>query len=235
MNDMHDEKIRALILSGANNHDWKRSSPFVKSLLESSGRFEADITEDPASALANAENLARYGLIFDDYNGDDWGEPARSNFLNAVKGGTGLVVLHAGNNAFVGWAEFEKAIGLQWGPTCTHTRYYEFPVTIRMKDHPITEGIGEFTIMDELYCLLENRQNSTFDVLATAYSDPNQRGTDRDEPVAITLTYGKGRVFQSMLGHIGREFSDTPLTPTYGNPNFQKLLLRGSMWASRLI
>ncbi|MFN7927859.1 MAG: hypothetical protein U0Y68_07915 [Blastocatellia bacterium] len=38
-------------------------------------------------------------------------------------------------------------------------------------------------------------------VLATAYSDPSNRGTGRDEPMLMVLSYGKGRIFHTALGH----------------------------------
>jgi hypothetical protein len=34
------EKLRLLILSGANNHDWKSTTPVLKSMYESSGYVE---------------------------------------------------------------------------------------------------------------------------------------------------------------------------------------------------
>ena len=38
-------------------------------------------------------------------------------------------------------------------------------------------------------------------VLATAYSDPSNNGTGRDEPQLMVLSYGKGRVFHTTMGH----------------------------------
>jgi hypothetical protein len=38
-------------------------------------------------------------------------------------------------------------------------------------------------------------------VLATAHSDPNNKGTGRDEPSLVVVNYGKGRVFHTTMGH----------------------------------
>ena len=40
-----------------------------------------------------------------------------------------------------------------------------------------------------------------FTVLATAWSDPANAGSGRDEPQLMTLRYGRGRVFHTTLGH----------------------------------
>ena len=39
------------------------------------------------------------------------------------------------------------------------------------------------------------------DLLATAHSDPANKGTDQDEPMLLTVKYGKGRVFHTAMGH----------------------------------
>ena len=38
-------------------------------------------------------------------------------------------------------------------------------------------------------------------VLATAYASPEHGGSGRHEPMLFTVTYGKGRIFHSPMGH----------------------------------
>ena len=68
------------------------------------------------------------------------------------------------------------------------------------------------------------------DLLYTAYSFPEQKGSGREEPLVFTVQYGKGRVFHIMLGHCGDSLEDNPAMQCAG---FQTLLLRGSEWCAK--
>ncbi len=106
-------KIKTLLITGLNNHDWERSAPYCKDLLEKSGKFEVTLTEDPETLMEDAGAIADYQLLFCDYNkSPGWSETAKANFEAAVRNGTGLVILHASDNAFTGWVEYEKMVGL---------------------------------------------------------------------------------------------------------------------------
>jgi len=121
-------KIRVLLLTGANNHDWQRSAPFCKDLLERSGKFRVTLTETPSAVLEHSAIGEDYDLLFMDYNGPEWTEAAKANFEAAVAEGVGLVILHAADNAFAGWIEFEKMVGLLWREGTGHGQFHEFEV-----------------------------------------------------------------------------------------------------------
>ena len=57
-------------------------------------------------------------------------------------------------------------------------------------------------------------------VLATALAEG---GSERHEPVLMTISYGKGRVFHTVMGH-----SHTSM----GGVAFQETLIRGTEWAA---
>ena len=75
---------------------------------------------------------------------------------------------------------------------------------------------------DELYERLRGPATN-MTVLATAYADPEQRGTARHEPMAMTIEYGEGRVFHTPMGHADYSMECT---------GFITMFQRGTEWAA---
>ena len=75
---------------------------------------------------------------------------------------------------------------------------------------------------DELYDSLRGPAEDMH-ILATAYSDPQYQGTARHEPMMMTLTYGSGRVFHTVLGHADYSMKCVGFVTT---------LQRGTEWAA---
>jgi type 1 glutamine amidotransferase len=229
------KEVKVLIITGDHGHDWRKTTPFLKDLLNKAGH-KVEVTEAPAKDLT-ADNLAKYDVLVLNYRNTPkgakenpasvWTDENKKAFTEAVKGGKGLVVYHHASSAFVGDdafdKEFEKIIAGGWRKQGNHGKMHEFTVTMR-KDHPITKGIEMFKHgRDELY------QNSVItsgsEVLATAYSDKDKdpKNTGKHEPVVWVSTYGKGRVCENVLGH------DVEAMKSAG---FQTLLIRCVEWAA---
>ena len=221
--------IETMLLTGANNHDWKRSAPFFKKLLEDTGHFRVDLTEDPSGSLGDRSALGRYGLFFLDYNGESWSDDARTNFIEAVREGIGVTILHASDNAFPGWVAYEEMCGVCWREGSAHGRFHEFDVKIIDPDHPVTRDLPNLKDHpDELYHNLHPQHGAPYHILATAYSDPATGGSGKDEPMVVVKTFGQGRIFHDILGHVWEGGDMSALE----DPQFQNLLIRGCEWAA---
>lgn len=224
-------KIPVLVISGANNHDWEWTHESLRAILADSGKFDVDLTLDPSQTLADAAGLARYQAFVLDYNGPRFGDAAEKNFLAAVRTGTGVAVIHAANNAFPGWVEYEKLVGRMWRDGTGHGKFHEFHVNVIDRDHPITRDLADFgRHPDELYHRLVRMHGAQPRVLATAFSAAETGGTGENEPMILVDQYGQGRVFHTPLGHVWRGSEDS--RRSHLDPPFRALVVRGTEWAA---
>jgi uncharacterized protein len=247
------DKLRALIIDGQNNHEWKTTTPLIKQALESSGRFKVDVATSPAAGQDMSgfrPHFADYDVIVSNYNGEPWSKEANKDFETYVAAGGGFVSVHAANNAFPEWPDYNRMIGLGgwYGRTEKHGPYFylddngktvrdtspgsgghhgpqhEFQIRTRDAKHPIMRGLPELWMhaKDELYDSLRGPAENLH-ILATAYSAPEYDGTRRHEPMLMTLDYGKGRVFHTVLGHADYSMNCIGFITT---------LQRGTEWAA---
>lgn len=225
--DSAGHKIKALILTGANNHDWKSTTPLLKRIYEESGRFTVDVTEDPPSAL-KASNLAKYDVLVGNWaawpkvTGHQWGAEGEKAFADYIKKGGGFALFHAASATFQDWPEYQQIAGGTWDTNKTgHGAIHEFEVKVVDAGHPVTRGLAGFKISDELWHRTGFQTN--VHVLCEAFSAKEKGGSGQMEPVAITTSFGMGRGFYNVLGHD---------TNAMNNPGWQALMLRGTEWAA---
>ena len=219
--------VRVLILSGQNNHDWRATTPAIKSLYEKSGRFAVDVSEN-VPAL-EGKDFAPYDVIALNYTtypkvkGHRWPAATEKAFLDYIAAGHGLVLFHAASTAWNDWPEFANLIGLTWEMGKSgHGQHHSYTVRIVDREHPVTRGMSDFQhLPDELY----HRQllHATGHVLATAYSDKTRGGSGAQEPMVVVTELGRGRVFHVAMGHDVRSMRGA---------GFQTLMLRGTEWAA---
>lgn len=245
--DRHE--IKVLIIDGQNNHRWEATTPVLVEALEQAGIFAVDVATSPARGEDMSgfrPDFSKYDVVLSNYNGDPWPPETREAFLAFVEGGGGFVVVHAANNAFADWEDYNRLIGLGgWGgrtkssgpyiyfdegrvvrdtttdgPGGSHGPRHEFQVVVREKNHPVTRGMPSAWMhtRDELYDSLRG-PGSQMRVLATAYS----RKSGRHEPMIMTIQYGQGRVFHTPMGH------DVQAMKCVG---FVTTLRRGTQWAA---
>lgn len=215
------QKVRVLLITGddVGAHKWQEMSAATRQVLDDSGKFEVKVVED-LSPLDSAAGLKNYDLIFltrYDRKGAI-SDTAKQNLLDFVKGGKGFAVSHLASASFPEWSEFQKLCGRYWVMKKSgHGPRSVFTAKIADKAHPITKGMADFQTDDELYAKLFG--DTPIHVLVEADSDWSKK----TEPLAFTLTYGKGRVFHEAFGHDGKAIK---------NPPVAKLIVQGCEWAA---
>ncbi len=251
------KKIKVLIVDGQNNHEvWPKSTIMMKQYMEETGLFEVDIERTihtwkaerekdflPLAGVGATQDLKepktdpdfspkfkKYDVVVSNFGWQaaEWPEKTQKALEDYMKAGGGFVSVHAADNSFPDWLEYNKMIGLGgWGDrnekngpyiyynnegelvrdetpgsAGAHGSQHLIPVTVRDVNHPITKGMPEvwMTAKDECYAKLRGPgENMT--ILATGKDMSGKAPTDRHEPMLMVLTYGKGRIFHTTLGH----------------------------------
>jgi len=246
------EKTKVLIVDGQNNHNYKAMTPFMKEQLEKSGLFSVDVSTTPPAPAKPAKNetpeqaaerekknealkaqwdqwrpkFKDYKVVLSNYNGESWPADVNGAFEDYVKGGGGVYVVHAANNAFSGWTEYDLMIGLGWrgnkygdrlyydeagklqrsasgdGPGAGHGAQHEYKIALRDPEHPIVKGMPPVWMhaADELYHGQRGPAKNML-ILASAFDDKSKGGTGVHEPMLWVIPYGEGKVVTNVMGH----------------------------------
>ncbi len=249
-------KVMLLTGRTDNSHKWEVTSPYLKATLDHQKVFTTDVVLIPAPGKAFDEfvpEFSKYQVVVLDMNMPEWNEKAKTAFVDFVQKGGGVVVIHEANNAFPNWKEYNQITALggwgnrnekdgpyyYWkdgkyvtdhspGSGGAHGQRVPYVVNIRDTEHPITKGLPTKWLHqnDELYGNLRGPAQNIH-VLATAFSSKETGGTGKEEPVFFTVTYGKGRVFQTVMGHTGADYADS-----VEDVGFQVTFSRGVEWAA---
>jgi len=216
-------KIRVLMMTGQNNHDWKTTTPALEELVEADGKFELVIDKSPwefgPDAFDGFDVVLSNWSVWPKVAYDPWPDDTKAAFLDYVRGGGGLVVFHAGSSVHYEFPEFQALVGRTWMKGKTwHGPKHEFEVSF-VGDHPITRGVEPFRIFDELW--RDMVETGPYELHAVADTAGDKRDQGPDAPMLMTTKLGQGRGVNLVIGHD---------TKSIANAGFQTLFLRSLEW-----
>ncbi len=152
-------RTKVLLITGG--HGFERD-PFLKVFSENPS-IEMTHAEH-ASGTANAyerKDLFDYDAIVLYDMPKEITDAQKARFMGLLERGIGLVVLHHALVSYQHWPDYERIIGGRYpeadgkgGVVSDEVGYkhgVKVSVEILAKDHPVTAGLGNFTIDDEIY------------------------------------------------------------------------------------
>jgi len=220
-----DQKIKTLVVTGGHGFE---AGPFFK-MFEDNPRlaFTRAAHDKNSATVYDRDDLFDYDVIVLYDMPRVITDTQKEKFLALFKKGIGLVVLHHALAAFQDWPEYATMIGGHYDEpnpekpgTVTEKAGYqhdvEMPIVIVAREHPITAGLKDFTITDEIYWGFRVQP----DVTALITTTQPKSG----KPLGWYRTQGKSRVVYLQLGHGPSAFND---------PNYRTLLAQSIAWTSK--
>ena len=211
--------MNVLILSGS-NHGFAATAPVIHEFLSSYDDLSVALDDDKdvlASDGLRDFDVLVHGTGFTRGERQEDGTvqqvpvltPAQEEGLfDFVAGGKGLVGIHG-----TAWCIGGKAVDLIGGHANWHPPGLTFTVDIIDSDHPVTQGVPDFDVEDEIYM---SAWDPAIRILATA------EWSGKQHPLAWVKSYGEGRVFYTALGHG---------PGTFARLGMQQMMVQGVQWA----
>ena len=251
------EKIQVLIVDGFSNHDWAQTSTVVKPILQKSDLFHISVSTSQSDIGSNAwrnwnPEFGNYDVVIQNTNNIQdttlkWPEHVEKNLMKYLKSGGGLYILHSANNAYPHWQEYDTVIGLGWRP-----KEFGFALQVAedgeikkippgegrgtyhgprndekihvLKEHPINKGMPKIWKTPDME-LYKYARGPAKNLTVLSYAIESE--TNIKWPVEWVVKYGKGRVYNSSMGHLWKG----DIYPVgYRCVGFQTTLIRAAEW-----
>jgi uncharacterized protein len=211
---------RIVIVTGDDypGHRWRETAPQLAAILRADPRLEVTIVESPA--LLGSSLLQYFHAVvlhLKNYHERMPTDEAQCTALaEYVRSGRGLLVTHFACGAFQEWAGYAALAGRVWNPQLRgHDPYGPFVVRVADRAHPITRGLADFEVTDELYTCLDGQ--TPIHTLCEATSQVDKLSY----PLAFTVGAGAGRICHCVLGHD---------LNAYNAPGLRDLYRRAGAW-----
>lgn len=219
-----EAKIKTLVVTGG--HGFQKE-PFFKMFADNGEiEFTAAAHAKTNATVYEREDLLTYDVVVLYDMPQKITEAQKAKFMALFDKGVGLVVLHHALVSYQNWPEYEQIIGGRYqepdpnkGGVVTEAVGWkhdvDIPVTIVATNHPITAGVNDFMIHDEIYWGYRVGRDVT-PLISTTHPKSGK-------PLAWARTQGRSRVVYLQLGH-GKE--------AFENANYRRLLAQSIRWTA---
>jgi type 1 glutamine amidotransferase len=209
-----------VVWGGWEGHQPKQTVDlFIPWLVERG--FDVEVSHS-LDAYLDAEKMRGLSLVVQAITMGQITPQQEKGLLDAIRGGVGLAGWHGGlSDAFRANPEYEFMVGGSWA---AHPGgVIDYDVHIVKRDDPATKGLADFRMHSEQYYMLVD---PGVDVLATTTFSGKAVASIEGVvmPVVWKKLYGKGRIFNSTLGHVAADFAV---------PEALEIMKRGMLWAAR--
>ena len=205
------ETLSTLVFVGTegSSHDHEKHGRFLTELLSKEKNILAEFSRDYSILVSGLKEFHTV-LCYTDVGA--LSDSQEKGLLGYIERGGGFFGLHTADASFRENQGYHTMLN---GFFDGHSPYMDFTVTIVDPGDPITRGLSDFSVTDELHYLKHDLSLSHH--LMQAY-DPT---SDKNHVMAYRHLYGQGRVFFFALGH------DEAVME---NVVFQEVVRRGVRW-----
>jgi len=213
------EPIKAVLWVGGFAHEFEKYAEILTATLPQQVPIELQVVRN-GSFLDSAKATDLHVILMDHCYKSTEGvltEPEKEKLLALVRGGVGVVAIHASYYSFLDWDGFHRLFGTRWidhGEVDVH-----LAVTFVDREHPVTADLpGSIEVHSELY--RSEPLAKDCHLLARA----SENGANQQYPSVWTRMYGQGRVVVILPGH---------WPDAYEKDGFQRLIANSAAWAAR--
>lgn len=203
------QNTNVLIITGG--HDFNRTA-FFEMFHEMDGITFHESQHPKANDMYGSPMADLYDVFvfYDMY--DQISDSQKEDLVTLLEEGKGMVFLHHSLVSYQDWDEFTDIIGgkyhasegvFQGEPVepSTFKHDVEVSVTIADEQHPVTQGLSSFTIIDEVY--------GGFSVMPDVHTLLKTDHPASTETIAWTHHYENSRIVYIQLGHDEKAFENT--------------------------
>jgi len=218
------QKTEVLVVTGGHDFDRQAFAGLFDSLEQI---VWEELVQPKANQLMLETGFEKYDVLafydmFQEISNDE-----QAAFLKLLEQGKPMLFLHHALVSYQEWDEFQNIVGGRYydqerykntpeNGFSTYLHDTNIPVRLLAPEHPVTSGLKDFTLFDEVY--------------GNTWVSPDVTpllGTDHPESSPIIgweHTYGASKVIYLQPGH-GKS--------SYENPNYRRLLQNALLYLSK--